>query len=96
MRCAQAGNGVNHQQRVSAFHQPRDSFNIVPHAGGAFRGLHVENFMLGLQRFANLLRRNRLPVRRAHSFKLAAISFGQPFPSLAKFSCGNYQHFVAG
>ena len=96
MRRAQARDRVGHQQCVCAFHQPRDSFNIVPHASGTFRGLHKKNFMLGLQRFAHLLRSYCLPVRRAHSFKLAAIGFGQPFPALAKFSRGNYQYFVSG
>ena len=96
MRCAQAGDGVDHQKRVRAFEQARDSLNIVPHAGGAFRALHEEHAVISLEFFTHLLRLYRLTVRCAYRFQLATVGLGQALPALAELSRRNHQHLVAG
>ena len=93
MRGAEAGNRVDHQQRVGSLQQRGDRLNVMARASGGFRRLHVENggaVELGAD-FAEI---EGLTIGSGDQFNLAVESLGQIAPALAKLAGGEHDDLV--
>ncbi len=96
MGCTQTGDSVDHQQSVwGLMHELRDGLDVVAHAGGTFRRLHVDDADIRRELLADFIHGEGLAIGNADDFDVAAEGFRQVAPALAKFSCGQHQHFVA-
>ncbi len=93
--CAQAGDAVDHEEGVSSAEQLRDRFNVVAHGGRSLCSLHVNDAMLGLERFFYLGEVEGFAVGGAVHVDLASECLGEACPALAEFSSGEYEHAIA-
>ena len=98
MRGAEAGDAVDDEQRLGCdfLDQLGDRFDVVADAGRGLGGLHVDGFVLRLERGADFVELEGLAVGRFDHVGRAAEGLGQIDPALAEFAGGEHQHLVAG
>ncbi len=98
MRGAEAGDGVDDEQRLGLFvlEEFGDAFDVVADAGGGLGGLDEDGASLELERGFDLIEREGLAVGHLDDIGVAAEGFDQRGPALAELAGGEDEDAVAG